>query len=76
MAAARASPPPPPPQPSVEVTRGEVNVIAVTAAVVIILCQIACFIYFAPITYGDVSLTTAEWTAHKWLSSWNFQFAK
>ncbi|EPX72905.1 O-mannosyltransferase Ogm4 [Schizosaccharomyces octosporus yFS286] len=35
-----------------------------------------CFVFFAPMTYGDVSLSVPEWLRRKWLESWVFQYQK
>lgn len=49
---------------------------AIVAACILIACQFACFLFFAPITYGSPGLDVNGVLARKWLPSWDYHFAK
>ncbi|RKP11169.1 glycosyltransferase family 39 protein [Thamnocephalis sphaerospora] len=50
--------------------------LAIIVAALTVIGQVVTFVYFAPMTYGDVELTTEEWNARRWLPGWNFHYAK
>lgn len=45
-------------------------------AIIIIVMVIVNFLYFAPLTYGNVPLSIEEVTARQWLPTWDFHFTK
>ncbi|KAK9765558.1 Dolichyl-phosphate-mannose--protein mannosyltransferase 4 [Basidiobolus ranarum] len=49
---------------------------ACLAALLIIGAQVGVFVFFAPLTYGDMGLDAEQVLARKWLDSWDFHFAK
>lgn len=52
------------------------HVIELICTLLLIFVVIYCFTFFAPMTYGDKSLSVDEWTRRKWLDSWVFQYQK
>ena len=58
------------------ITTSSVGRTAVLIAVLVIMAQIATFLFFAPVTYGNISMSADQMNARKWLSSWEFHFTK
>ncbi|KAI9298088.1 PMT-domain-containing protein [Neoconidiobolus thromboides FSU 785] len=52
------------------------STVAYIVSFVVIVLQIACFYYFAPITYGFGLKNGNEVIQRKWLSSWDLHYAK
>jgi dolichyl-phosphate-mannose-protein mannosyltransferase len=44
--------------------------------VILLVCQIALFVFLAPLTYGSPGLSAAQIAYHKIYSSWDLQFGK
>ncbi|KAJ2312807.1 Dolichyl-phosphate-mannose--protein mannosyltransferase 4 [Coemansia sp. RSA 2704] len=50
--------------------------VASMAFVAILTVHIACFVYFAPLTYGTTSLSPDEVNSRRWLESYDLHFQK
>lgn len=46
------------------------------AAVVLVMVQVAVFVWFMPLTYGSPGLDVAGVKWRQWLSTWDMHFAK
>ncbi|KAI9472748.1 Dolichyl-phosphate-mannose--protein mannosyltransferase 4 [Coemansia sp. RSA 989] len=50
--------------------------VAAVAFVGLVCVQVACFLYFAPLTYGTAGLSPDEVNSRRWLSSYDLHFQK